>query len=254
VCRICRPVALLVPLLVLLLGGCVASGDATRPIPTAFVPAPRAAHRLVVMLPGRGDDLASLERRGIAPIIQSAWPDADVVLTGLTMPYYKQGEATRRLHDEVIDPARRRNDREVWIVGISLGGMGALLYDRDYPAEVDGMLLMSPYLGEHKIHQEIRDAGGLAQWTPDPAQPIGPATFQRELWRSLKHWSDDASRTRSVWLAYGDSEPFRAPIELISPLLPPDHVLMLQGHHNWALWTPALNALLRSASAGATTP
>ncbi len=82
-----------------------------------------------------------------------------------------------------------------------------------------------------------------------PVQPMGPDTFQRELWRSLQHWSSDPARTRSVWLAYGDSEPFRTPIELMSPLLPPDHVVMLPGHHDWTLWTPAAEALLQRAAA-----
>ena len=85
-----------------LLGGCIALGNATRPIPTAFVPAPQPAQRLVVFLPRRGDDLAALQKSGIAQIIQQAWPDADVELATLTMAYYTDGNATRRLHDEVI--------------------------------------------------------------------------------------------------------------------------------------------------------
>jgi pimeloyl-ACP methyl ester carboxylesterase len=201
------------------------------------------------MLPGRGDDLDSLQRRGIAQLIQQAWPDADVVLAGLTMPYYKQGRAPQRLHDEVVEPAERRGYRQVWLAGISLGGFGALLYDRAYPGQMDGLLLLSPYLGNRAIHREIRDAGGLARWNPGPVQPMGPTTFQRELWRYLKHWADDPARTRTVWLAYGDHERFRKPIELLSPLLAPDHVLMLPGRHDWTLWTPAARALLRRAAA-----
>ncbi|MEO5626284.1 MAG: alpha/beta hydrolase [Dokdonella sp.] len=226
---------------------CAAGGDVTRPIPTAFIAAPQPAHRLVVMLPGRGDDLASMERRQVAQTIQSAWPDADVVLTGLTMPFYKEGHAARRLHDEIVAPARARNDRPVWIAGISLGGMGAVLYEHDYPDQVDGVLLLSPYLGEKAIHDEIRAAGGLAQWNPGPAQVLGPDTFQHELWRTLKGWSSDPARARSVWLAYGDREPFRVPIELMSGQLLVEHVLMLPGQHDWALWNPALHALLDRA-------
>ena len=252
IARLC--IAAVLAALVVLLAGCAAGGDVTRPIPTAVVGAQQPAHRLVVMLPGRGDDLASLQGKGIAKTIQTAWPDADVILTGLTMPWYRQGFATRRLHDEIIEPARRAGHREVWIVGISLGGLGALLYDHDYPGEVDGMLLLSPYLGDDAIHHEIRDAGGLAAWTPGPVQPMGPDTFQRELWRSLQHWSNDPARTHSVWLAYGDSEPFRTPIELMSPLLPSDHVVMLPGHHDWTLWTPAAEALLQRAAATPTRP
>lgn len=245
-CRIHLPVLLAC---LLSLAGCAAGGDVTKPVPTAFVAAPQSAHRLVVMLPGRGDSLQSLTDTGIAGIIQQSWPDADVLLTGLTMPFYRQGRVAQRLHDEVIEPARRTEYRQIWLAGISLGGMGALLYDREYPDQIDGLLLLSPYLGDDAIHQQIRQAGGLAAWQAGPAQPIGPDTFQHGLWRSLQHWSQRPQRTRSTWLAYGADEPFRQPIELMSPLLPADHVIMLPGKHNWKLWKPAMHELLQRAGA-----
>lgn len=233
------------------LAGCATGGDVTRPIPTADFPAPASVRRTVVMLPGRGDDLASMERRQVARTIQAAWPDADVVLTGLTMPFYRQGLATQRLHDEVIEPVRRRQHGPIWIAGISLGGMGALLYDHDYPGQIDGLLLFSPYLGDDPIHDEIRNAGGLASWNAGPPRTVGPDTFQHEMWRTLQQWSDRPDRTRTAWVAYGEDEAFRAPIELMTPQLAPDHVLMLPGQHDWALWTPAIGKLLARASSAA---
>lgn len=241
----------LIPMLLACLSsliGCTAGGDITKPVPTTLMAAPQPAHRLVVVLPGRGDNLHSLTATGIAAIIQQSWPDADVLLTGLTMPFYRQGRTAQRLHDEVIEPAARRKAyRQVWLAGISLGGMGVLLYDRAYPDQIDGLLLLSPYLGDHAIQQQIRDAGGLAKWQAGPPQPIGPDTFQHELWRYLQNWSQRPQRTRSTWLAYGADEPFRQPIELMSPLLAPDHVIMLPGRHNWKLWKPAMRALLQRA-------
>lgn len=228
----------------LTLVGCVAGGDVTKPVPTTFITAPQPAHRLVVMLPGRGDSLQGLADTGIAGIIQQSWPDADVLLTGLTMPFYQQGRAVQRLHDEVIAPAQRKGYRQVWLAGISLGGMGALLYDSQYPDQMDGLLLLSPYLGEDAIHQQIRQAGGLAAWQAGAARTPGPDTFQHELWRALQGWSRRPQRTRSTWIAYGADEPFRQPIELMTLLLPADHVIMLPGMHNWKLWKPAMRALL----------
>ena len=230
-----------------LLAGCAARGDVRKPIPTLLVPAPhQPAQRVVVMLPGRGDDVDSLQRQDVARIIQQQWPDADVVLTGLTMPYYRAGVAASRLHDQVVAPLEEHGQRQVWLAGISLGGMGALLYDQAYPNQVHGMLLLSPYLGERAIHKEIRGAGGLDAWSPGPPQPMRPDTFQRELWRYLKHWSDEPARTRTAWLAYGADERFRASIELATPELPHDHVIMLPGHHDWTLWKPALHLLLQA--------
>ncbi|MGN2246249.1 alpha/beta hydrolase-fold protein [Frateuria sp. GZRR35] len=242
-----RPSALFGPLVALLLAACSAGGDITRPIPTRLVPATQPPHRLVVMLPGRGDDLQSLGERGIAQTIHRQWPDADVILTGLTMPFYREGRATERLHDEVIAPASARRYDQIWLAGISLGGLGALMYDRAYPGEIDGMLLISPYLGDKAIYREIQAAGGLDRWQPGPVQAFTQETYQRELWRYIQRWSDDPRRTDSVWVAYGDRERFRDRISLLASQLPPGHAFELPGHHNWTLWQPAAKTLLEHA-------
>jgi hypothetical protein len=234
--------------ILLLLGGCAAGGDVRKPIPTKFFAAAQPASRLVVMLPGRGDDLDSLESKGMASIIQKAWPDADVILTGLTMPFYRQGQASKRLHDEIVAPAQTVPGREVWLMGISLGGMGALLYEHDYPGQTQGLLLLSPYLGDQAIQDKVRSAGGLKTWDPGPSQALNPESFQAELWHTLKDISNHPQRAQSIWLVYGADEPFRTPIELMSPALPASNVLMLPGRHDWSLWIPAASELLHRAS------
>jgi pimeloyl-ACP methyl ester carboxylesterase len=244
--------ALLAPLC--LLSACYPIGNATRPIPTALVPAPQVAHRLVVFLPGRGDDLDGLKKSGIAQIIQREWPDADVELAAVTMAYYLDGHATRRLHDEVMAPALKHGYRQIWLAGTSLGGMGALTYNRDYPGEIYGMILLAPYLGDSTVPKEIAAAGGLAQWNPGPAETLGPKTWQRELWRYLKTWTVDPAMTRHVWLGYGDTDRLRKDIELMSPTLPAAHVLMVSGGHSWKTWKLAAPLLLRDASRDDMTP
>ena len=88
--------------------GCTAHGDPTQRIPTATIPAKQPATRVVVVLPGRADDLDALRSSGMADAIQSAWPDADVTYAEVTLDYYMQGDAPKRLHDEVIAPAKAR--------------------------------------------------------------------------------------------------------------------------------------------------
>ena len=232
----------------LLIGACAAGGDVRKPIPSEFFSAKQTSRRLVVMLPGRGDDLESMKRKRVVSIIQESWPDADVILTGLTMPFYRQGRAATRLHDEIIAPARNAGQRSIWLMGISLGGMGALLYEHDYPGQIDGLLLLSPYLGDEVVPNAIRRAGGLKEWSPGPPQPVSADTFQYELWRTLKNISGEPQRNQAVWLAYGSEEPFRAAIELVSPMLPAENVVMLPGHHNWTLWTPATSVVLERVS------
>lgn len=136
-----------------MLAGCYPKGDPNAPLPQAMQAAPAApAKRLVVVLPGRGDGLAGLQSSGIAAEIQQRWADADVLLVGLTIGYYLEGNAIRRLHAEVMQPAQARGYREIWLMGASLGGSGALLYDAAHPRVARGLLLLAPYLGESDIH------------------------------------------------------------------------------------------------------
>jgi hypothetical protein len=232
-------------LCIAIVSGCYRIGDPFEPIPTLLVSAPSKPRRLVVVLPGRADDVADLQKSGIAQAVQSAWPDADVVLTGLALGYYMQGRAAQRLHDEVIMPARSRGYAQVWLVGASLGGMGAVMYDRAYPNDADGMVLLAPYLGDTRLLSEISAAGGVSSWQP-PASEEGKgfSSFQQELWRHLQTWSRRPAAARNVWLAYGKDDQLREAVPLLAPLLPPGHVLVREGGHDWGVWSPATREVL----------
>ncbi len=230
-----------------LVAGCGPLGDPSKPIPTALIPAQGKAERLVVVLPGRGDDLDALHRSGMVEAIQGAWPDADVLLAELAIRYYQDGRAATRLHDEVIAPARTRGYRQVWVGGASMGGMGTLLYDKFYPGDADGLFLLAPYLGDRPILEEIVRAGGLAQWDPGPVQEMGDDTWQRELWRHLQGWQKDPAKARSVWMATGDRDRLREANAILAPALPPSQVLVLPGGHDWTVWTPATREILEAA-------
>lgn len=232
---------------ILALAGCPVGGDSAKPIPTSFIPAPQATERLMVVLPGRADDLRTLRRSGIVAAIHRSWPDTDVVLAELSMPYYLDGKASRRLHDEVIAPARRRGYRQIWLSGASLGGMGTLMYDQAYPGELDGLVLLAPFLGEAAILREINGAGGVVRWDAGPPQAITADNWQHELWRHVQALSRDPARARRVWLAYGDDDKLRKAMPLLAAVLPPEQVLVRPGGHNWRVWSSAMGEVLDAA-------
>lgn len=230
--------------LILLLAGCYPKGDAGVPIPHALVPAPVKATRLVVVLPGRGDDLDAMRRTGMAEAIQDGWPDADVILTGLALDYYDQGRAPQRLREEIVAPARRYGYREVWLAGASMGGMGTVMYDQAYPGEMDGLILLAPYLGEAPLLREIQAAGGLEKWEPGAPVELTRENFQRELWRHLQSWRREPGRAGNVWLAYGDRDRLKSAMPLLAPALDADHVLVRDGGHDWKVWSSVTGEIL----------
>ncbi|TNJ34747.1 alpha/beta hydrolase [Arenimonas terrae] len=224
----------------LCLGACMGLGRTETTIPTALIAAPQATAQrvLVVVLPGRGDDLEGLRRSGIAEAIQGAWPEADVELVAMTMPYYFEGRMPQRLHSEVIEPARRRGYAGIWLAGASMGGMGTLLYERQYPGQLDGLVLMAPYLGDRGLIREIA-AKGLKNWSPG-AEPVAidAGNYQREVWRDVQAWSG-SGRSKRAWLAYGDADRLARAMPALRPALVADQVLVRPGGHAWVVWSPA---------------
>src|SRR5882724_740034 len=152
-------------------------------IPTETVAAQAVSDskRMVIVLPGYGDTLATLKKSGVAEVIQHNFPEAEVVLVELSLPYYMEGRGVQRLHEEVVEPARRRGIRDIYLAGASMGGMGVLLYEREYPNEMRGLILMAPFLGDAAIMQEIEASGGIEHWTPGPTpEPMNRNNTSRE--------------------------------------------------------------------------
>lgn len=225
-------------LMSLVLFGCATLRRPSGPIPVQQIPAPQPSgtRALVIVLPGRGDDLDDLARTGMAEVIQKAWPQADVLLAGTTLSYYAEGKVPQRLHDEIIVPARARGYQEIWLTGASMGGMGALMYERVYPHDVTGLVLYAPFMGAPSLIRQVAAAGGVARWDPGP-RPVAldADNYQTENWRVVKGWQDPAE-ARRVWLVCGDQDRFIEAARLISPLLPPDHFVAEKGGHDWDVW------------------
>jgi hypothetical protein len=243
------PLAAAALALLLTLTGCLPTSDPGKAIPTLLIPAKQPAQRLVVVLPGRADDLDALRRSGMPEAIQTEWPDADVLLAEVTLGYYMQGRAPERLHTEVVAPARERGGyREIWLAGASMGGMGVVMYDRAYPGEMDGLVLLAPYLGDDEQLRKISDAGGVAQWDAGSVQAVGPDNWQHELWRQIQRWSRNPDEASRVWLAYGDRDRLRKAMPLLTPALKQNQILVREGGHTWTVWSPAMGEVLRDAN------
>jgi dienelactone hydrolase len=243
-------------MLTLLLVACVPGGHTQIKIPVEKINAVEQSDKgkklLIVILPGRGDDIANVKANGIATAIQSAIPEADIMLTGISLAYYMEGRMPQRLREETIQPARQNGYEEIWLVGTSMGGMGALLYDREYPREVKGMVLLAPFLGRRTVLKEITAAGSLENWQ---AGPIPVSTnednFDHEMWRYIQTWqNENKARTHDVWLGYGDRDRLSAVMPPLQKTLPQDHVFVREGGHAWALWTPTAQEIFTEIQKG----
>ncbi|HYQ90986.1 MAG TPA: alpha/beta hydrolase-fold protein, partial [Candidatus Competibacteraceae bacterium] len=166
---------------------------------------------------------------------------ADLIVVDAHVGYYAHGTVLKRLHEDILRPARAHGYKKRWLVGISMGGLGALLYAREYPGDIDGVLVLAPYLGEASLIAEIEAAGDVKNWnhTGRHAAAVLP-----QLWCWLQGYNPNSGRFPTIYLGFGDRDPFAPANQRLAELLPANHVFVTAGGHDWVTWQRLWEAFL----------
>ena len=128
--------------------GCAWMYSAPVPLHTESYAASTAgpARTLLVLMPGRGDKATAFAEHGFVSDLRAAGLAVDVVAADAHIGYYMKETIVERMWTDVLAPARQRY-KQIWIVGVSMGGLGSLIVASKLPGAVDRVILLSPYLG-----------------------------------------------------------------------------------------------------------
>lgn len=192
---------------------------------------PYAAPLLVVMLPGAYSAPGDFVDEGFVAALRAERVHADVVLAGARIEHYVEGQVLERLQSEVIGPARARGVRQVWLVGISLGGLFALGHAARMPGQADGVLALAPYLGRRTLLTEIESAGGPEAWARGRV-PRDDDLLEHEVWA----WLAQSPATPPLHLGFGRDDRFAEAHRALAARLPPERVSTVEGGHDWPVW------------------
>jgi pimeloyl-ACP methyl ester carboxylesterase len=187
---------------------------------------------------------ADFAEQGLVQAVRDAGLAVDMVAVDARLGHYFGGQVTTMLGRDVMRPARAKGYRNVWLAGISLGGLGALLYTEEHPQEVAGVIVLAPYLGDPPLIDEIRGSGGVRQWEPGL---VDQADYQRRLWAWLKEVVATPEQFPPIFLGFGRQDRFADAHELLAEILPRDRVFATDGGHEWATWRPLWGAILAHA-------
>lgn len=220
--------------LVTLTGCSLFMGETPVPIPTLASPlsATGRAATLVVFLPGRRDSIADFEKEGMLSVLREAGVNADTVVVDAHLGYYFKRTVITRLQADVLVPARQQGYRRIVLVGVSLGGIGALLCEHENPGSVDALVLLGPYLGDKDgLFDKIDLAGGPAAWAVGRDPKAGGV--EEQIWTFL---GTKSATLPPTWLLSGRADPYARGHRLLAGLLPASRVETRPGGHDWPVW------------------
>src|ERR1700743_243259 len=106
---------------------------------------------LLVFLPGAFLKPEEFEREGFVDAVRERDLAADALLVDADVSYFYDQTFIERLQQDVLKPQRALGYKYIWLVGVSIGGFGALIHELATPGTVDGIVTLAPYLGRRPV-------------------------------------------------------------------------------------------------------
>jgi len=239
--------------------------------PPACPAAERRGLHVIYLLHGYGGDYRSLDEEGLSDRFFVAQAEGRIPHVFMVMPDGEQGfylnwhDGTRRYEDylveEVVPQAERDLGLEVprerrHIVGVSMGGYGALLVGLRHPELFESVASISGVIFNEDKAIDLAHNRFLS-WTIDIDRMLGDGG-DREFLEDHNPYSLldrlPAERRPRLFLAAGTEEPkpIRRPSVLFHEHLVAEGVehewYVFEGSHNWQDWVPAIERAITHAT------
>ena len=209
----------------LLVSSCAYIYPASKPIPGKYYHHNDSNSTLVVLLPGFGDSPSSFTKQGTVEQILACQPNSNILGIDSHFGYFRTSTIVKRLHEDIIKPANDAGLQNIWLLGVSMGGLGSLLYQQQYPDKVEAVVVMAPYIGEwDELSVYLTGDENLRK-------TINPQFIQ--LWDGL---ADIARTDPAITLAFGENDKFNKQLRWFASLLDESKVVETPGGHSWTVW------------------
>lgn len=188
------------------------------------------APRALVLLPGAQMSPEHVVQAGLPATLAQARSPLTLHVPDLHLDPTTGDAVTEALVHTVLRPLRRRH-HELWLGGISLGGLLALRAAQREPDGLAGLCLLAPYTGSRLTHNALAQAGGLDAWQPSAAQQADPEFC---LWHDLRAGRPDLP----CFVGWGRDDRFAGAMRDLVARLPRAVAHEVDGGHDWSAWLP----------------
>lgn len=201
---------------------------------------------VIVLLPGFGDSPEHFKKHTFADALGQGEGRCDLEVVDSHFGYYRDAVIVERLAARLESLAPRY--QRLWLVGVSLGAYGAALAAQARPDLVDGVVLISPFLGVPKavrpLVSRIESGGGLEAFdgpVQAPTKAKNHFVMVEPLWKWLAERARDEGQGSRVVLAFGADDGFAWMHRVVGAAMDPTDVIEQPGGHDWhtfrGLWS-----------------
>lgn len=207
-------------------------------------PSPQAdADRiLLIMLPGAGMRANEFAAHEMISALQYQAAAVDIVVLELDLGLYlEKNRVADVLHEQAILPALTQGYQRIWLLGISLGGMGALLYASVYSTYIEGLFLLAPFMGTRRTMAALTNAGGFDFALRDVTMTTAEQSVLEWI---ASYLAKETGANLKLYLGYARQDRFSSGQKLLAGCLPADDVSVQNGDHDWPTWKTLWHDLL----------
>ena len=196
---------------------------------------------LLLMLPGAKNTPQQLVEFGFIRALRERNLPVDVLALDAHVDLYLERADIEQVLQHALEEAHQYGYRRIWLLGISLGGSGAMICATQHRAQIEGIFLLAPFLGTRGLIAEVEAAGGLHDWQ---AGEVASRDHERRLLEQIRCITQDESRVPPVYLGYGSEDRYRGASIMLSECLESHYVTAIPGGHDWETWLSLWNRLL----------
>lgn len=234
----------------LFITSCSFNLDVNKPVNLLWDKLEGKSDSLIILLPGIYDTAETFKDEQFFTIAREAGIKAEMVAANIHVWHLVQDKMIERIEKDIFRYIKNKGYKNVWFVGVSLGGLNSLLFYQKHIKDVCGVVVVSPYIADKKLIKELKQAGGIKNWQPKPAgnKKIIEKKLQF-LWKWFQQ-QDIKNNLNQVFLGYGKQDRYIEAIKLFENILDMKNVAKVEGKHDWdtaqKIWQKLLASRLKT--------
>lgn len=216
------------------LSACSLNFNVNEPVDLIWDKLDKRSDRLIIFLPGLIDTAETFKEESFFSIARKAGIKADMVAASIHIGHLIKEKMISRLEIDVYNGAKNSGYKNIWLVGLSIGGLNSLLFHRKHMDDICGVVAIAPYIADSALRKDLQRAGSVENWKPKPTENMKIFNQKLQLlWTWLKQ-QNGKDNLKNIYLGYGKQDKFAKEISLLKNILNKKNVTLIDGEHNWA--------------------